>query len=282
MTSQKSSNKFLNVFKVFFFFFTIFRSCQAPLRWATRTYQRAHPHTHPPSLKCVGCKHFTEPARVSTRVWYFRTRDFSRVAQDHLKRCVPHKNIPSSHPSTACRTRLPCCSLTRWAPLHFPLFPFFFKILKCCFFSQLETLSFFGKYCVFKLFLIANLATSFSVFLIFVHMHQKYIWFFQNSIIFFQNSLSTTCDRSAAMLTMWQKTSKKVTWRNFKALPLSKGNFSSLIMFFRSDAKHFDFPHSSCVFDFFCTCSFAKSYQAFHIISHSYHILSNLTNHNLR
>ena len=32
-------------------------------------------------------------------------------------------------------------------------------MLKCCFFSQFETLSFLGKYCVFKLFLIANLAT---------------------------------------------------------------------------------------------------------------------------
>ena len=38
-------------------------------------------------------------------------------------RCVHHKNISSSDPSTACRTRLPYCIHHRWAPNHFPLFP---------------------------------------------------------------------------------------------------------------------------------------------------------------
>ena len=30
------------------------------------------------------------------------------TAQDHMKCCVPHKNDSSSHPSIACRARLPC------------------------------------------------------------------------------------------------------------------------------------------------------------------------------
>ena len=46
--------------------------------------------------------------------------------------------------------------------------------------------------------------------------------------------------------------------------------------------KTFRFSTLFCVFDFFCTCNFAKSYQTFHNTSHSYYIISNLSNHNSR
>ena len=68
--------------------------------------------------------HHTQPARISTRISVLRAHEFfRRVAQDHLKRCVPHKNISSLYLAKHVRTRLPCCFFHNRALFHCPLFP---------------------------------------------------------------------------------------------------------------------------------------------------------------
>ena len=60
------------------------------------------------------CEHHTQPTRISAHLALPHTIFLvwlkGLTAQDHMKCCVPHENISSSHPSIACRTRLPCSS----------------------------------------------------------------------------------------------------------------------------------------------------------------------------